>query len=632
MKTQHVFSVLIAIFLVSTSFATTITVNPGESIQTALNNAIDNDVIIVQPGTYRELITMPSTLVTLQSSAPTNPAVVATTIINGDIDSNGTGDGIVISCGNSMNDDSVISGFTITNGNGTAENTYGGGMCIYKCSPTVSYCVFSNNLGNWGGGIWIAYDCSPTITNCTFEGNEAVRTGGGIYTKENAGYHPVITECIFQNNTAVELGGGLYSADTTLTLTDSTFCSNLPDTVSGYLADDSGDNVIYTDCENSIALTKLTVGKNAPRDFSVVETAIHFADDGYTITVKPGTYVENINMRGKAVTLQSIDPTDPNIIVRTILDGNAAGSVITCDSGEGADTVINGFVITNGSADDGGGMYTDHASLTIRNCTFSDNTADSSGGGMYNYYASPTISNCTFSNNTVEDSSGGGMYNYHCSPIISNCMFSHNSAYIDGGGMFNYYASPTISNCTFFGNTVRFRGGGMSNSSSSPTVSHCTFSANEVILYSGGGMENYNSSPMVSDCTFRDNAVGESGGGIYSGSNGYSSCVVTVSNCTFSGNTAEDSGGGIYNNDDGLSQQTLTDSFFCVNTPDAIVGPYVDVSGNNFSYCPPPRLPFMRIPGDIDASGKVDLEDFSIIANQMRALTIIAENWLEGVD
>lgn len=34
------------------------------------------------------------------------------------------------------------------------------------------------------------------------------------------------------------------------------------------------------------------------------------------------------------------------------------GTVVTCDRGEGADTVLDGFAITGGSADFGGGLYT----------------------------------------------------------------------------------------------------------------------------------------------------------------------------------------------------------------------------------------------------------------------------------
>ncbi len=33
------------------------------------------------------------------------------------------------------------------------------------------------------------------------------------------------------------------------------------------------------------------------------------------------------------------------------------GTVVTCDRGEGADAVLDGFAITGGSADFGGGLY-----------------------------------------------------------------------------------------------------------------------------------------------------------------------------------------------------------------------------------------------------------------------------------
>ena len=81
---------------------------------------------------------MPSTLVTLQSSDPSNPAVVAATIIDGDVDNDGTSDGKVISCGSTSNENCVVNGLTLVNGYGQ----YGGGMNIYYCSPIVSNCVF----------------------------------------------------------------------------------------------------------------------------------------------------------------------------------------------------------------------------------------------------------------------------------------------------------------------------------------------------------------------------------------------------------------------------------------------------------------------------------------------------------
>lgn len=53
---------------------------------------------------------------------------------------------------------------------------------------------------------------------------------------------------------------------------------------------------------------------------TTVDAAIGAAGAGDTVLVCPGTYVENINFRGKAITVRSVG--GPAV---TILDGNAAG-------------------------------------------------------------------------------------------------------------------------------------------------------------------------------------------------------------------------------------------------------------------------------------------------------------------
>ncbi len=51
----------------------------------------------------------------------------------------------------------------------------------------------------------------------------------------------------------------------------------------------------------------------------------------------------------------STDPTDSGVVMHTIINGGGSGSVVTCDNGEGASTVLSGFVITGGDASQGGG-------------------------------------------------------------------------------------------------------------------------------------------------------------------------------------------------------------------------------------------------------------------------------------
>ena len=183
-------------------------------------------------------------------------------------------------------------------------------------------------------------------------------------------------------------------------------------------------------------------------DYLTIQAGINAAAAGDVVVVMPGTYLENIDMKGKAIMLQSTDPMDQDIVLATIIDGNSSGSVITCHGGEGFDTVISGFVITNGSGD-GGGMDNRSSSPSVANCAFVMNKAY--GGGMYNWNSSPAVTNCTFSGN--ESTQGGAIYNGNSSPTLTNCMFSGNTASKKGGAIYNSSSLPTVTSSYFCSNT-----------------------------------------------------------------------------------------------------------------------------------------------------------------------------------
>jgi len=231
----------------------------------------------------------------------------------------------------------------------------------------------------------------------------------------------------------------------------------------------------------------------------------------------------------------------------TILSGDIGITGSNADNSEhvvvGAHlAVLDGFTITGGNGDDGGGMRNTNSSPTITNCMFSGNTVHNGGGGMVNYNSSPTVTNCWFNGNKSAYG-GGAMYNQSSSPTLTNCSFNGNTADWCGGGMYNGSGSATVTNCTFNDNTaVVSGGGGMCNyNGSSSTVTNCTFNGN--MAAGGGGMANSSgSSSTVINCTFSGNkAVDRVGGGISN-----SNCSPTVINCTFNGNKAA-YGGGMYN-------------------------------------------------------------------------------------
>ncbi len=94
-----------------------------------------------------------------------------------------------------------------------------------------------------------------------------------------------------------------------------------------------------------------------------IQTAIDNAVDTDEIVVAPGTYFEAIDFLGKAIVLRSADGPDV-----TTIDGTGNFHVVQCVSGEGADTVLEGFTLSHGTGTSvetspgvfrflGGGMY-----------------------------------------------------------------------------------------------------------------------------------------------------------------------------------------------------------------------------------------------------------------------------------
>jgi len=195
------------------------------SIQEAINAVIDGDEIIVSPGIYYENINFMGRNIILRSTDPTNPTVVARTIING------SWAGSVVTFSGTENETCVLSGFTITGG----YTLNGGGIYGNGTRATIENNIISHNsafgseVAN-GGGL---YDCDGIIRNNVISENRAdVRygystwwpyaysweeyvyhdggNGGGLYDCDGA----ILNNIIF-NNTAND-GGGLYGCDGTI--------------------------------------------------------------------------------------------------------------------------------------------------------------------------------------------------------------------------------------------------------------------------------------------------------------------------------------------------------------------------------------------------------------------------------
>ena len=231
------------------------------------------------------------------------------------------------------------------------------------------------------------------------------------------------------------------------------------------------------------------------------------------------TGADTINLPVGMITLDSALPE-----ITSNVDITGAGQALTTVDGASNHQILNisnatvsisDVTLSNGSARNGGGIFSDSSTVTIDNSTLSGNNGDSGngyGGGVYARGSTVTITNSTVADNTT------GYY---------------------GGGVYSTRGEITIANSTFSGNnTIVYNGGGLYAGNSTTTITNSTFSNNSS-NYTGGAIQfRGNAAITVNNSTLSGNS-GSEGGGIFLVSGGGSgSGILTISNSIVSGNTA----------------------------------------------------------------------------------------------
>ncbi len=210
-----------------------------------------------------------------------------------------------------------------------------------------------------------------------------------------------------------------------------------------------------------------------PAQYGNIQAAINAAVCGDTIIVADGTYAgygnRDIDFLGKAITVRS-----ENGPGSCIIDCQASGRGFYFHSGEGRDSMLDGFTIINGRTYGlryGGGIACNRTSPTIRNCIMRDNWAENGGGGLC--LSDARVSNCIISNNLAEW--GGGVWGG--TGEIINCVITNNRATRGyGGGICGWQDSSTqITNCVVVNNSASQAGGGIMLTLASASIINSIF-------------------------------------------------------------------------------------------------------------------------------------------------------------
>jgi len=309
---------------------------------------------------------------------------------------------------------------------------------------------------------------------------------------------------------------------------------------------------------------------NVPGDYSTIQAAIDAAVNGDIVLVAEDTYYENINFKGKAITIAShflIDGNETHI-ENTVINGSQptdpdSASVVTFRNGEDTNSVICGFTITGGTGTIilyngllrrfGGGVFAYYSDAKILHNIIESNyiqyTSDSFGGGICGFDGNYIIESNIIRDNEINTPSivyyslGGGVYTYSLvgyvrivnnkilnntitAPeawgggiipagqgndnyfIINNLISGNtlNATTGGSGGIDIYNHSPTVINNVIVNNSAPTRGGGAVIENATPIFSNNTIAYNTSTVR-GGGLDVVGPIPQIMNCILWGNSA-----------------------------------------------------------------------------------------------------------------------------
>lgn len=541
-----------------------------ETIQAAVNAAVNGDVVRVASGTYVELVDVNARQITIEGGYDAACATITgrTTIQ-------------AVAASGSVMDVNTASVLTLRNLDLTGGSSFGAGLDVLNGSivtldnTDVHHNNGSNGAGMYvGGGTAVTFDNDSDIYNNTSSGSG----GGAIVYGTLQGFSS--SSDIYYNSATN--GGGIYLSGGTLQLDNADVVAN---TASG-----SGGGLYAVNADITLA-NSVFVGETAPCCQSAANGGGIYAQDSQInlsgVTIMNNTATANgggIYLLGDSTLLTAVN-------TRLGYDNQAvSGNDAVLGAGMyviSATVDFQGSIMNNIASTHGGGVYADAAVINMANASIGGTAANQpnrigasglNGGGMYltNNTTAELDTTHVIANALANTATGygGGIYLRLGSALTltNSSIESHflPSAF-DGRGaaMYIYDSTVILDNTDVLSNTASNLGGGarMFGTSTLDILNGSSFVNNEALAGPGGAIAAANTPDInVSNSTFQHNAASSDGGAVY----------LDAGTLTFSGwwdvrwNSAGGNGGAVSAVGNGNPDFSVTSgaqaSFLAVNT------------------------------------------------------------------
>lgn len=285
---------------------------------------------------------------------------------------------------------------------------------------------------------------------------------------------------------------------------------------------------IYAQDKTTLAVDKATGTISStnpcpvPRNsavYATIQAAIGCAQNGDILTIFASTYLESIVV-DKNVTLSGVTAST------TIISSGINGHVVAVANG--VSVILNNLTITGGSAEFGGGIYTNTGNIEIIDSVITGNKATTAGGGIYSRAGTIILTNSTVSNNQPAGD-GGGIFTRAGTVIIKNSTISGHLVNGSGGGVESIAGTVTMTNSTVSGNSAN-AGGGIKTDAGTVTMGNVTVADNNSGVVSTQATVKVGNSILASN-----NGIPCIGTLV---STGHNVTAVLSGNCTFSGDSS----------------------------------------------------------------------------------------------